>query len=188
MSAHWLSGVRIGFVAAAWLCAGTAQAGEGERGFPWLYEIRGGVLAHDVDGLWSGERKESGVDFNGELVFDRGLRGRFGALRPNLGASVNSRGDTSQVYAGLLWRLGGESRVFLELGLGAAVHNGERETDDPDKKELGSRVLFRIPIEIGFALTQRSRLSLLFTHVSNAYLADENEGMDRLGLRYSFRF
>jgi len=28
-----------------------------------------GILAHDVGGLWSGTRMESGVDINGEIVF-----------------------------------------------------------------------------------------------------------------------
>ena len=34
------------------------------------YEIRFGVLAHDVDGLWSGTKKESGVDYNFEIILN----------------------------------------------------------------------------------------------------------------------
>ncbi len=37
----------------------------------WLYELSAGVLAHDVDGLWSGSRAEDGVDVNAELVLRR---------------------------------------------------------------------------------------------------------------------
>ncbi|MCO6428593.1 acyloxyacyl hydrolase [Nitrosomonas communis] len=60
-----------------------------------------------------------------------------------------------------------------------------------DRKTLGSQVLFRIPIEIGYRLGTRSALSVYFDHVSNASLADNNEGMDTfLGLdgRFGYRF
>ncbi|MCK4942515.1 MAG: hypothetical protein KAS65_03010, partial [Candidatus Aminicenantes bacterium] len=35
----------------------------------WFGEIRTGILAHDVDHLWSNLHLEGGVDFNLELVF-----------------------------------------------------------------------------------------------------------------------
>lgn len=156
--------------------------------FGWLHEARIGVLAHDVDGLWSGTRAEGGVDVNAELVFAPSWRLRFGSLRPNLGASVNTQGDTSKLYAGLLWELRSRSGWFLELGVGAALHNGKRRTNDDDRKKLGTRVLFRIPIEVGVTLGERHRISILFDHVSNASFADENEGLDTLGLRYGLSF
>ena len=57
-----------------------------------------GILAHDVGGLWSRTRKEDGVDINGEVVFcPDGMAVFAGTLRPNLGLSVNSRGDTSKL-------------------------------------------------------------------------------------------
>ena len=55
-------------------------------------------------------------------------------------------------------------------------------------KQLGSRWLFRIPLEIGLCWKGRHRLSLMFDHVSNAYLASPNEGLDTLGVRYGFQF
>ena len=140
----------------------------------WLAEVRGGVLSHDTGGLWSGDHVEHGFDLNGELIFRRGsLPLGAGALRPHLGAT---------------WRLAADSGAFFELGLGAAVHDGELETTKKDQKELGSRLLFRIPIEVGFAFGEHHSLSLFFDHVSNAGLADENEGLDTLGLRYGHRF
>ena len=155
----------------------------------WLHEIRVGVLAHDVDGLWSGFREEGGVDFNAEIIFGYpSFSLMFGTVHPNFGLSVNDRGDTSKLYAGVLWEFEMKSGLFLNLGVGAAVHNGESETSEEDKKELGSRVLFRIPIELGYALTKRHAVSIMFDHVSNASLADPNEGLDTLGLRYGYRF
>ena len=112
----------------------------------------------------------------------------YGTVHPNFGLSVNDRGDTSKLYAGVLWEFEMKSGLFLNLGVGAAVHNGESETSEEDKKELGSRVLFRIPIELGYALTKRHAVSIMFDHVSNASLADPNEGLDTLGLRYGYRF
>jgi len=155
----------------------------------WLAEVRGGVLSHDTGGLWSGDHVEHGFDLNGELIFRRGsLPLGAGALRPHLGATWNTRGYTSKLYAGATWRLAADSGAFFELGLGAAVHDGELETTKKDQKELGSRLLFRIPIEVGFAFGEHHSLSLFFDHVSNAGLADENEGLDTLGLRYGHRF
>lgn len=155
----------------------------------WLYEIRVGVLAHDVDGLRSGLRKEGGVDFNAEIIFRHpSFPLLLGTVRPNSGLSINNRGDTSKVYGGLLWEIEMESGMFLSLGIGVAVHDGELETSEEDKKGLGSRVLFRIPIEFGYELNRRHRVSIGFDHVSNAYLAHPNEGLDTFGLRYGYRF
>ena len=155
----------------------------------YFYRAFFGVLAHDVDGLWSGTRKEDGVDINGEIVFCRtGISVLAGTLRPNLGLSVNSQGDTSKFYGGVLWEINTKNGLFFASGLGAAVHNGELDTDDKDKKSLGSRVLFRIPFEVGYQITARHSLSLLFDHVSNAGLASSNEGLDTIGLRYGYSF
>ncbi|MGD9261841.1 MAG: acyloxyacyl hydrolase, partial [Desulfobacterales bacterium] len=79
-------------------------------------------------------------------------------------------------------------RFFFNTGIGLALHNGELDTSDSDKKSLGTRLLFRIPFEFGYQLTRHHSLSLMFDHISNAYLANENEGMDTLGLRYGYRF
>jgi len=156
---------------------------------PFVHEIRLGVSAHDVDSLWSGDHKESGVDYSAELTFGRVL-GEFasGVFRPNLGFDWHNRGDTSKAYAGVIWHWTNDRQLSFELGLGGAVHTGERETSDPNRKQLGSKLLFRIPIELGWQFAERQRASLFFEHVSNAWLADENEGMDLLGVRWAYRF
>jgi hypothetical protein len=155
----------------------------------WVYELRAGVLAHDVPGLWSGSRKEGGVDFSAELIFSRpSFSLLWGIVRPNLGMSLNNQGDTSKLYAGMLWEFQMESGIFLNLGVDGAVHDGESETSEEDGKELGSRFLFRIPIEIGYALNEHHRLSILYEHLSNGYLTSPNEGLDTLGIRYGYRF
>ncbi len=163
---------------------------ESERGAGhWFYEAKFGVLAHDVDGLWSGFRRESGFDFNGEVVFgwNRALL-PYAVLRPNLGVSINNGDDTSKLYGGFVIEVDLPAQLFLAFGAGITVHDGETETRDPDKKELGSHLLFRIPIEIGFQAGDQHRFSIMFDHISNAYLASPNEGLDTLGVRYGYRF
>jgi hypothetical protein len=155
-----------------------------------IHELRIGVLAHDVDHLWSGFRRESGVDVSAEVVFQRpGLPVLWGRLRPNLGVSISTRGDTSQLYAGGLWEIEGDSGLFFGAGLGAALHDGRLESRTrEDQKELGSRVLFRVAFELGYAIARHHRLMASFAHVSNASLADPNQGLDTLGVRYGYRF
>ena len=153
----------------------------------WLYEIRAGILAHDVP-VWSRSSVEAGVDFNAEFIFGfPKFELLSGIVRANLGFSLNSRGDTSKVYSGLLWEYMWDAGPFLNLGLGLAVHDGKLDNSD-DKKELGSRILFRIPVEMGLLFTRHQGVSIMFDHVSNAYLADPNEGLDTIGLRYIYRF
>lgn len=161
----------------------------GERIVPgWLHEVKIGVLHHDTGGLWSGFNRESGVDVNLEAVFSPDFQVLGGFIRPAFGGSVNTAGDTSKLYSGLRWQYDHASGLFAGIGLGGAVHNGKLHPEESDRKALGSRVLFHIPLEIGYRFDGKSALSVYFDHVSNAFLAEENEGMDTLGMRYGYRF
>lgn len=154
-----------------------------------FYGIRLGLLAHDVGGLWSHSRAEGGADINVEIVFGKpSLKLMAGSILPNMGVSINSQGGTSKAYGGLLWEFLFDNGLFANSGIGLAVHNGQLESDDANKKQLGSHILFRIPIELGFTIYERHRLSIMFDHISNAYLASPNEGLDTLGVRYGFQF
>ena len=62
-----------------------------------LYELKLGVLDHDVSGLWSGYKLENGDDINAELVFSPSRTFLKGQLRPNLGISINTEGYTSEL-------------------------------------------------------------------------------------------
>jgi hypothetical protein len=148
-----------------------------------------GLLAHDVDGLWSRSQKEGGADINGEII-PNALNHQVlrGIIRPHMGISINTSGDTSKLYAGLLWERPGPHNVLFNVGIGLALHDGELDTHDPDKKSLGSRVLFHIPFEVGHEIRPHYRLFFFFDHVSNAYLFRPNEGMDTLGIRVGYRF
>jgi len=171
------------------LVTGLATAGEAmAQAAPSGLELRAGVLAHDVPDLWAGFNLEGGVDINAELLFGRGLPVLGGTIRAALGASVNTEGFTSRAYLDARWEIEWHSGIFLGLGLGAAIHNGELDASEPDRKALGSRVLFHIPVELGLRLDARNSVSVYFEHMSNGNLADANEGLDAIGVRYGRRF
>lgn len=158
-----------------------------------IREMRFGVAAHDVDGLWSGESKEKGPDVCAEVVFSRSLfNSLFNALSatayPNVGISINTRGDTSKVFGGFRLEWQPLSFLMLSTGLGLTLHDGKCDTELADRKSLGSPVLFRVPIEVGWVLNSQYRVVLAFDHISNAYLFSPNEGMDTLGLMVGYRF
>lgn len=154
-----------------------------------VHEIKGGVLAHDVPDLWSGFRLEdNAADINVEASLTPSLPVLFGVLRPAIGATINTRGDTNHAYIDARWEVELPARLFFATGLGAAIHDGETDPVAVDKKALGSRVLFHIPIELGIRLDARSSLSVYFEHISNAETQDFNEGLDRIGVRYGYRF
>jgi hypothetical protein len=156
-----------------------------------LYALKIGVLAHDAPDLWSGFQVEhNAADINIEAQFAAAWALPWGAIRPVVGGTINTRGDTSHAYIDARWQGDLPSGVFFGLGLGAAVHDGETggPDADPDKKWLGSRVLFHIPIEIGYHLDAHNDLSVYFEHTSNAYTQRYNEGLDRIGVRYGYRF
>lgn len=176
-------------VAAVALLLGFAVSGKAmAQAAPSSLEIRAGVLAHDVPDLWAGFSLEGGVDINAEVLIGRGLPFLGGTIRPALGASVNTEGFTSHAYLDARWEYEWRNGLFFGLGLGAAIHNGEIDCCEPDRKALGSRVLFHIPLELGLRFDERNSVSVYFEHMSNGNLADTNEGLDAIGVRYGRRF
>ena len=152
-------------------------------------EVRIGILAHDVPGLWSGWRIETArPDINGEVILSPSVNFLGGTVRPAIGGSYNTGGGTSKAYVDARWEVQSALGVFFGLGLGAALHNGYRDSTSIDHKALGSRVLFHIPIEIGYRFQGGQTVSVYFEHISNGYTQKSNEGLDSLGVRYGFKF
>jgi hypothetical protein len=151
----------------------------------FIHELRGGVLAHDIPIVAAG-RYERGIGLNAEIVFTPSLSLLGGTIRPALGGTFATEGGTSWVYLDAKWEWTID-RLFLGIGLGPAIHTGELQYVN-NRKGLGSRVLFHIPIEIGIQLTPNYRISAYYEHVSNGYLASPNPGMDNIGARLAYRF
>ena len=153
----------------------------------WLYEVRGGVLAHDVPIVAAGHY-ENGVSLNAELAFAPSLSLLGGNIRPVLGGTFTTNQGTSWAYLDARWEWQVD-RLFFGIGVGPSIHTGdELYYSSPGQKGLGSRVLFHVPLEVGFQITPTTRIELYYEHASNAFLAYPNPGMDNIGGRLAYRF
>lgn len=171
-------------VAALLVIAG-APAARAQGG--WLDEAKLGLNAHDI--TLGGDHEEPGVDVNGELLFaSPALLRVIGSPRPHLGIAVNTAGATSYAYFGLTWTAAILDRAFVSGALGGAVHDGELNGNVPERKQLGSRILFHEYVELGFRATPVLSFSVFLDHMSNADLARHNAGMTNVGLRSGFKF
>src|SRR5215510_239411 len=152
-------------------------------------EFKIGALEHDTPGLWSGfSRERAAADGNFEILFAPWAATFGGYLRPALGATINFNGDTSKAYADLRWEIAAPRGVFLAIGLGAAIHDGHLSLDAPNAKALGAPMLFHPSAELGYRFDNGLSVSLFADHMSNAFSARYNEGMDTLGARLGYRF
>lgn len=172
----------------------TAPASPARAADGIIDELKFGVLAHDI-GI-GGHHKESGPDINGEVLFTSpSFLNIIWAPRPHLGADINTAGKTSQLYGGLTWRLLNFQQVFTDAdaiylngSLGGAIHDGHLHGGGSGDKQLGSRVLFRESLEIGYQFVPRQSVSLFADHISDAGLTSQNQGITNLGVRYGFGF
>jgi lipid A 3-O-deacylase len=171
------------------LGAGSAQAAPS-----WIDEVKLGVLAHDIRFL--SDHVEPGADLNVEILFPSPAVLRvLGAPRPHLGLSLNTAGATDYAYVGLTWSgrpwrslLTLPEGLFVAGSLGGGIHNGYLYSAPPDRKVLGSRLLFRESGEAGYQLTRSVSLSVMLDHLSNAGLAPHNQGLTNVGARVGVTF
>jgi len=162
-------------------------------------EVRLGLLSHDIKFPNRHKfrapnpfenRYESGVNINPEVVFlSPDVLDILWAPRPHAGISWNMNQDTNYAYTGLGWDTSWKNNLFLNGFWGLAAHDGKLINGNPDKIEFGSRVLFRLGGELGWRWDGYNGVSLIWEHMSNAGVIDEkNQGIDSLGIRYSYRF
>ncbi len=157
-------------------------------------EIKVGGLAHDVTFL--GRHVESGADINLEVLFTSPeLLSVIGSPRPHLGADINTDGNTSDGYFGLTWGIRliqnlfhQDDAIFLNGSLGAAVQDGYVDSAPPGRKRLGSPVLFRESLELGYQITPQVSFAPFVDHISNANLGRHNAGITSAGGRLGFKF
>lgn len=172
--------------AALFLMAGATVSAAGEN---LIYQLSVGALDHDVPDLWSRFRREKEtLDINVDAQLSPSMQVFFGTLRPAVGGTINTQGLTSMGYVDARWTYEAASGLFFGVGLGGAIHDGNVGRTDPARKALGSRVLFHIPLEFGYRFDAHNSVSAYFEHTSNGYTQTYNEGMDRLGVRYGYRF
>ncbi len=187
----------------ALVCAATVGASAARAGEVFL-----GAYAHDVDDGISYGKFEDGAQIVGgvrttaldELKF-------LGRPRVHLLAGVNTAGGTNYAAAGLAWRFHLSERVYVQPGIGLAIHDGRVNLPSPDapgltpeerlkrlrdfqtKLDLGSRVLFEPELSVGWKATRRLSVELSWIHLSHAKLAgDYNPGVGDVGVRLLYRY
>lgn len=199
-----MAGVRMGLMAGLVFAAllgivallpETAEAQTEPAAAPKIVdELKVGGLAHDVGFL--GHHVEGGADVNVELLFTSPELLRYiGSPRPHIGGDINTAGNTSDGYFGLTWGImliqnlfGAGDGIFANGSLGGAVHDGYLNSAPPDRKKLGSRILFRESLELGYQINPVVSVSAILDHISNANLATHNAGITSAGARIGFRF
>jgi lipid A 3-O-deacylase len=166
-------------------------------------EVKFGVLAHDVHFLGG---KEHGVDLNPEILLQSPFSDAWVATvpwylqwmaqpRPTVGGEINTSGFTDQAYFGATWTwqlarnvLQPNDGVVLGFFFGPGFNDGDIIGKKPDRKSLGSHVLFREALELGYRITPLVQISAFVDHVSNGGLAKQNEAINDVGVRFGFRF
>ena len=148
-------------------------------------DIFAGVHAHGMQTPLSLQAdREGGIDFS------LGIRGeRMGrtSLRPYAFASLNTKGDTNFLAAGLSAKFG--NRFYVRPGLGVAVHDGSASNFvQADRLALGSRILLEPEIAVGARLSDRASVEASWVHFSHGQIfGTQNPGIDNIGVRLNWR-
>ena len=197
-SRGWLAGLCAGAATAACLAPAVASA----QNLTYS-EVKFGVLAHDVQFLGG---KEHGVDFNPEIILQSPFSDAWAASlpwylqwtaqpRPTLGGEINTSGFTNQAYFGATWTwqlasnlVQPDDGVTLGFFFGPSFNDGDIVAKKPNRKSLGSHVLFREALELGYRINSIYQISVVVDHVSNGGLAKQNQSINDLGIRFGVRF
>jgi lipid A 3-O-deacylase len=192
----WLAGL---FVGAA---LGLAPAAAPAENLTYS-EVKFGVLAHDVHFLGG---KEHGVDLNPEIILESPFADAWAASlpwylqwmaqpRPTLGGEINTSGFTDQAYFGATWTWQLASNlvqpgdgIALSYFFGPSFNDGDIIGKAPNRKSLGSHVLFREALELGYRINPIYQISAFADHVSNGGLAKQNQSINDMGIRFGVRF
>lgn len=183
-----------------------AEAQDGPS--PYLPELRVGLLLHDVG---AGHDKSDTLSLNLEFLFSSLHYWDFESPFvdyllnpvPMVGGNINTDGGVNTGYLALAWPYEFEFGLFVIPGFGMGFHDGRLERDvvqcppttfcslpgnralvNTNEPILGSRVLFRESLEIGYRFADIHSVSIFGSHLSNAGLADDNDGLDFVGIRY----
>lgn len=154
-------------------------------------EIFAGVAVHGVDTPFTLKTYEEGADIQIGVRSQpiEGLK-LIGKPSAYLFGSVNTKGDTNLVAAGLSWKIG--KQLYVRPGIGLAVHDGPKLRYDSKgrRTDLGSRILFEPEIGVGYQIDPRFSIEAHWSHVSHARLFDskQNPGLDMIGARVNVKF
>lgn len=177
------------------LLAAAAATGAAADDMP--AEVRLGVLWPDVGAPSS---RLPGANANAELLLDTPLTGwsanlpiwlRWAAApRVDVGGEVNTAGATNQAYAGLTWTVPLASNLLYQddgltfgFSIGPDLLGGP---GTPHGMDQGAQI--RLGAEIGYQVTPRLGLYVLFDHVTGGPLTHESDSLNELGVRVGLHF
>lgn len=162
-----------------------------------------GVLDHDTSLLGG---REKGADINPEIIFwspiaDDMIAGAPSWLhwalqpRPTIGGDINTAGRTNQAYVGATWSwyltrelVNPGDGIVLDYFFGPGFNDGQIHNGNSERKALGSNVLFRVGLDLGYQINPVWVISAHIDHISNGGLAKENQSINDLGIRLGYRF
>jgi hypothetical protein len=188
----FLAGLGMLLLGAAQEYAGFGQTGRSGGLFGIIDEVRFG-------GSYSlPENEPGGLLLNGQVLFTNLLPPLHSYLlnallrpRPHLGATIATDDGTDQIFGGLTWTSPLFRMLFVEIGLGATVHNGPFDSPD-DGPDLGCSPLFRESIAVGMDLPWSWRALAGADHSSHANLCEGgralNDGLTHAGAYVGYRF
>ncbi len=180
----------------ALLLAAVAPAGAAADPTPAV-AVRLGVLWPDLGPVVS---RLPGADVNGELLFDTPLTGWTANLpgwlrwavapRVNVGATVNTAVATRQGYVGLTWTVPlATGLLHRDDGLSFGFSIGPDLLGGPaTPRGLDQGAQLRLGAEIGYQVTPRMGLFVLFDHVTGGPLTHEGDTLNELGVRVGLNF
>lgn len=156
----------LAVVLGGWLGAAPAARADGD-GDPAYIALGAGW--YDMN-----KQEEEAADFRLEYRHDR----KLWIFKPWAGIEATSDGAFYGLAGVLIDVHLGEHFVLTpSFGAGGYANGGG--------KDLGSAIEFRSQIEIAYRFADRSRLSLAFSHISNAGIGDDNPGTEILGAYYA---
>lgn len=166
-------------------------------------ELKLGVWDHDAR-VFGG--REKGVDINPEVIFsspfsDAAIANAPAWLhwalqpRPTIGGAINTAGDTDQAYVGATWSwflaqnlINPGDGIVLGYFFGPGFNDGVIQHGTAQRKALGSHILFREALELGYQINPTWEISGYLDHISNGGLAKANQSINDLGIRIGYRF
>jgi hypothetical protein len=78
--------------------------------------------------------------------------------------------------------------IVLGYFFGPGFNDGETRSSSDNRKSLGSHVLFREALDLGYQINAVWEISAYIDHISNGGFAKENQSINDIGLRLGFRF
>ncbi len=185
-------------LAAFFVFAPGARAGEDEADFlggiqfaknAARWEVRAGAGVYDEGPFTTDTFKGTTVNFE-VLAPSPDWLSAIGSPRPYLGADIALSDDPIQaVYAGLNWEAYLTGRFYLGFSAGGAILSDDQVANAAGEvRDLGAPVLFHLQASAGFDFTPDIGAQVYLNHFSNAFLVDQNDGLESMGARLAVRF